>query len=53
LKIDEVNLRQVENDPWSLILNPFAEFIDVIDAHPADQPQNYPRTVFFCFNPEH
>lgn len=36
LKIDEVNLGQVQNCVRSLILDPLAEFFDTIGAHPAD-----------------
>ncbi len=53
LNVHKVNLRQVENDEWSPILNPFAQFLHAIGPHPSDQPQDCPGTLAFTFNSEH
>ena len=53
MKINQVNLRQVKHDEGGFRLDPMAELFDAIAAHPADQTQDYPGTVHFCFNSEH
>jgi hypothetical protein len=52
-KVNENDLRQIENNWRGLILNLSAKFFDAIRPDPADQSQYDPRTVFFSFNSEH
>jgi hypothetical protein len=53
LKVDEVNLRHVENHRCGVNENMPAELFDAIGTDPADETQDESRTVPFCFNSEH
>jgi hypothetical protein len=53
VEIDKIDFGQVQHSAQVLVVYPLAQFSNAIGADPADQAEDYPSPVQFCFNSEH